>query len=105
MTDHSPLKGIRVVGMSQGIAGPHCGMLLALYGAEVIKLEPPSGDGMRGIGEMYAADPDGQYYSRGGWNPRALIAFVLAGLLYRLMARAATSQDAEGVNGCTSLAW
>jgi len=53
MTDHSPLKGIRVVDMSQGIAGPHCGMLLALYGAEVIKLEPPTGDWMRGIGMRY----------------------------------------------------
>jgi len=53
MTDHSPLKGIRVVDMSQGIAGPHCGMLLALYGAEVIKIEPPSGDWMRGIGALY----------------------------------------------------
>ena len=53
MTDHSPLKGIRVVDMSQGIAGPHCGMLLALYGAEVIKIEPPTGDWMRGIGPRY----------------------------------------------------
>lgn len=53
MTDHSPLKGIRVVDMSQGIAGPHCGMLLALYGAEVIKIEPPTGDWMRGIGVRY----------------------------------------------------
>jgi crotonobetainyl-CoA:carnitine CoA-transferase CaiB-like acyl-CoA transferase len=53
MTDHSPLSGIRVVDMSQGIAGPHCGMLLALYGAEVVKIEPPTGDWMRGIGVRY----------------------------------------------------
>jgi crotonobetainyl-CoA:carnitine CoA-transferase CaiB-like acyl-CoA transferase len=25
----------------QGIASPHCAMLLAVYGAEVIKVEPP----------------------------------------------------------------
>jgi crotonobetainyl-CoA:carnitine CoA-transferase CaiB-like acyl-CoA transferase len=53
MTEHSPLKGIRVVDMSQGIAGPHCGMLLALYGAEVVKIEPPAGDWMRQIGVRY----------------------------------------------------
>ncbi|MEM9681711.1 MAG: CoA transferase [Pseudomonadota bacterium] len=53
MTNHSPLAGIRVVDMSQGIAGPHCGMLFALYGAEVIKVEPPTGDWMRELGTRY----------------------------------------------------
>jgi len=66
MTDHSPLKGIRVVDMSQGIAGPHCGMLLALYGAEVIKLEPPAGDWMRGIGPRYGKETShSANYNRG----------------------------------------
>lgn len=66
MTNHSPLKGIRVVDMSQGIAGPHCGMLLALYGAEVIKLEPPAGDWMRGIGPRYGAETShSANYNRG----------------------------------------
>lgn len=53
MTERAPLEGIRVVDVSQGIAGPHCGMLLALHGAEVIKIEPPSGDWMRQIGPRY----------------------------------------------------
>lgn len=53
MTDRPPLDGLRVVDVSQGIAGPHCGMLLALYGAEVIKIEPPTGDWMRQIGPRY----------------------------------------------------
>jgi crotonobetainyl-CoA:carnitine CoA-transferase CaiB-like acyl-CoA transferase len=66
MPDHSPLKGIRVVDMSQGIAGPHCGMLLALYGAEVIKLEPPAGDWMRGIGMQYGRETShSANYNRG----------------------------------------
>lgn len=66
MTDHSPLKGIRVVDMSQGIAGPHCGMLLALHGAEVIKLEPPSGDWMRAIGVRYGTQTShSANYNRG----------------------------------------
>ena len=53
MTERTPLDGIRVVDLSQGIAGPHCGMLLALHGAEVIKIEPPAGDWMRQIGPRY----------------------------------------------------
>ena len=43
-----PLEGIRVVEMGQLIAGPFCGQLLADFGAEVVKIEPPKvGDAMR----------------------------------------------------------
>ena len=44
----SALDGIRIVEIAQGIAGPYTGMLLAEQGAEVIKIEPPSGDHTRG---------------------------------------------------------
>ena len=36
-----PFDGLNVLDLSQGIAGPYCGMLLARNGANVIKLEPP----------------------------------------------------------------
>ena len=43
-----PLTDLRVVEMGQLLAGPFCGQLLADFGADVIKLEPPgSGDPMR----------------------------------------------------------
>ena len=46
----SPFSGLKVVDLSQGIAGPYCAMLLAQYGADVIKVEPPEGDWSRYLG-------------------------------------------------------
>jgi crotonobetainyl-CoA:carnitine CoA-transferase CaiB-like acyl-CoA transferase len=43
-----PLQGLRVVEFCQIAAGPFAGMLLADQGADVIKVESPEGDGMRG---------------------------------------------------------
>ena len=42
-----PLDGIKVVELAQMIAAPSAGLLLADYGAEVVKIEPPGGDGCR----------------------------------------------------------
>lgn len=43
----APLSGMRVIEFCNVAAGPFCGMLLADMGAEVIKIEPPSGDTLR----------------------------------------------------------
>ena len=49
-----PCQGLRVVDLSQGMAGPNCGMQFAAYGADVIKIEPPDGDWVRKLGRQYA---------------------------------------------------
>ncbi|KRC52584.1 CaiB/BaiF CoA transferase family protein [Nocardioides sp. Root240] len=42
-----PLEGVRVVELAHVAAGPFAGMLLADLGADVVKVEPPTGDQMR----------------------------------------------------------
>jgi crotonobetainyl-CoA:carnitine CoA-transferase CaiB-like acyl-CoA transferase len=50
-----PLEGVRVVEMTHMVMGPTCGMILAQLGAEVIKVEPPTGDKTRMLGGMGTA--------------------------------------------------
>jgi CoA:oxalate CoA-transferase len=45
-----PLEGVRVLDLSRFIAGPYAGRLLADLGADVVKVEPPSGDVTRQFG-------------------------------------------------------
>lgn len=53
MSYDAPFAGLKVVDLSQGIAGPYSAMLLAQYGADVVKVEPPEGDWARGLGKRY----------------------------------------------------
>ena len=55
-----PLEGLRVVEFANEIAGPYCAKLLVDLGAEVIKVEPPSGDPLRRWGPFPGgvADPN-----------------------------------------------
>jgi crotonobetainyl-CoA:carnitine CoA-transferase CaiB-like acyl-CoA transferase len=55
-----PLASVRVVEYAQYVAGPLCGVLLADLGAEVVKVEPPSGDGYRQV--MPLAPCVGRYF-------------------------------------------
>lgn len=53
MSYERPYEGLKVVDLSQGVAGPYCAMLLAQWGADVIKVEPPAGDWARILGPRY----------------------------------------------------
>jgi len=56
MSYEAPFAGLKVVDLSQGIAGPYCAMLLAQHGAEVIKVEGiGEGDWARTLGTRYGS--------------------------------------------------
>jgi crotonobetainyl-CoA:carnitine CoA-transferase CaiB-like acyl-CoA transferase len=43
----SPLEGLRVLDLGQYYQGPYAGLLLAMAGADVVKVEPPGGEPLR----------------------------------------------------------
>jgi crotonobetainyl-CoA:carnitine CoA-transferase CaiB-like acyl-CoA transferase len=63
-----PLDGVRVVDVTTSYAGPTCTQLLASLGADVVKVEPPSGDEARlwgppfsgGLGTLFVAVNSGK---------------------------------------------
>ncbi len=51
-----PMEGVKVVELGVWVAGPAAGGILADWGADVIKIEPPTGDPARMFGRMLGID-------------------------------------------------
>lgn len=51
-----PVEGVKVVELGMWVAGPAAGGILADWGADVIKIEPPTGDPARLFGRMLGCD-------------------------------------------------
>ncbi len=69
------LDGVRVIDLTQMLAGPYCTQMLADHGAEVIKIEPIDGEESRKTGPFSAADKlraFGGYYASVNRNKRSL---------------------------------
>ena len=106
-----PLAGVRVVDCSTVLAGPYCTMLLGDLGAEVIKVEPPEGDGTRawgppwvGAGRLGPDDPGvAAYYLAINRNKRSIRLDLRtesgSEVLRRLIARADVLVENSRVGG------
>ena len=66
-----PLAGVTVLDLSRILAGPYCTMLLGDLGAEVLKVEPPTGDDARGWGPPFA-EGESAYFLAVNRNKRSL---------------------------------
>src|ERR1700732_3983729 len=53
-----PMEGINVIELGVWVAGPATGGILADWGADVVKIEPPTGDPGRLFGRMLGLDID-----------------------------------------------
>ncbi|WP_308196875.1 CaiB/BaiF CoA transferase family protein [Arthrobacter bambusae] len=69
-----PLAGIRIADFSRVLAGPLCSMMLADYGAEVIKIEGPGGDDTRAWTPPVDADGIGTYFASVNRNKKSVVA-------------------------------
>jgi len=92
-----PLADLRILDLTQALAGPFCTMLLADLGADVVKIEPPRGDMTRGM-PPFPADRAGcdygGYFASINRNKRSVVLDLRAAgdrsILLRLVERADT---------------
>ena len=69
------LDGVRIIDLTQMLAGPYCTMMLADQGAEVIKVEPLEGEGTRAAGPFRVDDTlqlFGGYFARVNRNKKSI---------------------------------
>src|SRR5438045_6471195 len=86
------LDSVRVVEMSEALAGPYCAMLLGDFGADVIKVErPTTGDQSRGWGPPFIGS-ESAYFLAANRNKRSIAldydSASGAEILQRLLSRA-----------------
>lgn len=91
MDQRLPLDGIRVIDLTRVLSGPFCTMMLGDMGAEVLKIETPDGDPVRGQGTI--RDGLSWYFAAFNRNKKSVVLD-----LYRPEGRAALLRLLEGAD-------
>ncbi len=91
-TGSGALEGLKVVDLTRVLAGPLCTQILADHGADVVKVEPPSGDETRKLGPPFDSTGTAAYFSALNRGKRAIsldLSMPMAqDVLHRLLADA-----------------
>jgi crotonobetainyl-CoA:carnitine CoA-transferase CaiB-like acyl-CoA transferase len=86
-----PLAGVVVLDLTRALAGPYCTLMLGDLGADVVKVEPPSGDETRTWGPPFV-NGESSYFMSVNRNKRSLtldLKVSAAGDVLRRLARGA----------------
>ncbi|MPZ44326.1 MAG: CoA transferase [Betaproteobacteria bacterium] len=89
MLENGPLTGCKVLELGSTIAGPFCARVLADFGAEVIKVEPPEGDTLRSLGHRHNGK---SLYAATLLRNKSLVAIDLRGKRGREIVRSLASK-------------
>ena len=92
MSEPRPLAGVRVLDLTQFLAGPFATQILGDLGAEVIKLEAPSGDWSRSLPPHFVG-PDSAYYLSVNRNKKSVVADMKSADGLALVKRLAGASD------------
>lgn len=71
MIGKKPLAGLKVIDLTSALNGPFCTMILADYGAEVIKIEPVNGDQCRSWGPMDPKSGESGFFAQINRNKKS----------------------------------
>ena len=90
-----PLEGVRVLDLSRVLAGPLCAMIAGDLGADVIKVEAPSGDPVRSLAPPRFGD-DATYYLAVNRHRRNVVADLRDASRLRTCRRVGPSRRRRG---------
>ncbi|WP_308466030.1 CaiB/BaiF CoA transferase family protein [Rathayibacter soli] len=93
LVDSAPLAGVRVADFSRVLAGPYATMMLADFGADVIKIEPPAGDDTRAWAPPVDESGESTYFASVNRNKRSLVCDLTTDAGLAQASRLAASAD------------